>query len=1324
MKHARLQLLTLVILFIVLSIAHVSAEELEVHKHQNSPSTDFSAALNGEKTVCSCSPYNDVLYVYNPGTVPQNFFVDVGGDAAGFITLSQNGFLLEPGQGLDVYLYGNVPCGVKGDYSLNVEVYGSLDGSEAASQVVHIVECSTSSLQTDYSSYYACPCTPITYSINVINTQASSQTYDLYVEDVDPAYYLFSKNPITLDSGDSEEVFLYMNKPCYVYGAFTHNVIARPVNGLSTATPVSMEILRACYGYNMDISELFDVSGLEEVNLDFVEAEDFQFETCENTSNVLLVKFSNPSDIINTYTLEIDSNPVINWVYMDADTVSLAAGQEYILPVYVTPPFGSEGMYTISLDAKTARGDIRDVVPVELEVVDCIGYNEESSFWKYLLLILAGLLILGILLALLMFMPSEGSEAVDSVDKEKKKTPLWLPLLLLLLLIALLIGLLSWPILNDYYEERISGGLCVEDLDSDLVQAYEGTGSDEGTTESADQERIDELEVEILDLEEQLIEATSLGDIELLNFIVEQISEREDELESLEGTETTTTDDTASVDDFDTLLAESGYTLEEFEEIYNTECSEDVYEDTAIEDSEENKYPLWLTLPLALLIPLLILLFVWLFKRRKKIGQGAKGPSKVGPWFKRWWKWLLLLLLLLLVIGCLVFSEMQYDAVSRAAGTTANVADEKWDQLMDAISSRKENQAELEELQNRIDGLAEQNENLMEYVQQNMDDREEDMEDIEEELEDISDMIEDLELEQINYEDIQSKLDSIQEDLDAVSEQLTGTTLATEESIEDLEDLIEGQGNATLQEIQELEGEVESLAEDVDAVAEDVDALEEDVAGLEEGTAALNESITEVEGEVGALGDEVSDLEEDFESTSEEVAALNETVSGLEEDVEAVEEETAATRDDLMELEEAMDEQIAALWDALYEKEEELNELEDELMDRIEEAFATAEANQEEITELDERLAEVEGDIEELIIQLEVNDVEGLEEYIASLEEQVEDLEGQVEDLEAQLEAEEEEEIDEMDAAIEEQEAIVEVPEDYKTVLLIDISVSGLIEVNGTTRFDLIKEKVYDYIDQGGKITYILVGKNPIVARKNINKFQARQFIQRLHPMDDQSRIGDSILKGAEIVGDDYGRIVVFSDFVNTVGADPDEAKEQVESEKITVVFYDIRPEMPGYEEETEEVVEETEEPVFVIEDEIIEETTVKQLYLEFEENTIYIVDLYEYFKDADQDVLTFTSSDMENVEVDIHNNIMTLKPASNWAGEESFTITADDGMGGTVTSPPIVARVTEGEESEPMDLTYLWLALGIILLLLVVIGIYVLRAVLTEKDVKKKMKK
>jgi hypothetical protein len=1333
LKNAKLQLLTILFLFILLFSVQISAEEeVELYKHDIAPITHFSAAINGEKTACSCAPYSDILYVNNPGTVPQTYYIDIKGSAKDFITLSQNGFILEPGESSDVYIYGNVPCNANGDYTLDLELYGSLDGSILVSQEIHVVECSSGTMYTDYSAFSACPCTPITYTINLANSQAKTEVYQLSVENVDPDYYVFSKNPVIVGSGETEEIFLYVNKPCYVFGDFDHNVVARASSSQKEiTTPIRMEILRACYGYNMGISELFDVSGLEEVDLSFGYAENLDFETCENTTNVLLVKFGNPSDIINSYVLEAESNPATPWVTMPVNTVTLANEQEYILPVFFTPPLGSAGEYIIALDGKTSRGDIHDVVPMEFKVVDCIGLEKETNWINWLVLLIVLLLILLGLLLLLLASRSSDDEPEPTKTKEKPKTkgkgaPLWLPLLFLLILLIFLVGFLSWPIVNEKYQERLAGEVCADDLDQGLLDKYydwQNYIAPNTDSDNDNQERIDELQDELDSLEEQLTESVISGDVSLLNFLTEEINEREDELANLgAGDSSLITDEDneeALENTFNSALEENNLTLEEFEEILNKECSQGTVESY---EELDNKYPLWLTLPLVLLIPLLLLLLFWLFKRRGKQKTKTtkketfavkkakdKGPSKTKQWFGRWWKWLLLLLLLLLLIGGVIFAQVQYNAFGKAAdkvsstsGRAAAIADDNWNELMDAIGSKKENQGLLEELQERIENLAEENRELKDYLEGDAEEREKDIEDIEEELKELNQAISDLELEEVNYDEVQDKLDNIEININILKQELNNTNFATEEGLKSLEDLIEAHADETSQEITNLEEYIATLEQEYE---------QQDKENLED-SSQTEQLIIELQEQVEILDDEVEELETEVDDTKETLAVVEEVAYNNEQE-------------------------IKLLWDELLVKEKEVQDLEDELLEQLEEAFELGEENQEAISDLDERLSTLEQEIKDIQIELDLIDALDYTEYIGDISDDVEEIKEMIDELQ-QEETVPEEDVEVNVTTAEEMEAIEEVPKDYITVVVIDISMSGLVEEQGVSRFDIIKDKTLTYIQQGGEISYILVGKNPIIARKNLDKFQATQFIQRLHPMDDQSRIGDGIILAKDyIIKDQAGRIVVFSDFVNTLGTDPYEAKAQVESEDIIVVFYDVVEYMPSAQEETEtEVVDEetptqeqdtedtteTEEPVFVIENEIVDETDEeKQLVIEFEENTIFILDLYDYFKDADRDVLTFTATDMENVKTEIHNNIMTLKPDKRWVGEEEFTVTADDGRGGVVTSPTIIAKVSDLtdslEEGEPMDWTLIWWILGLIILLALIIGFYVWRALNTEDE-------
>ncbi|MBN2052078.1 hypothetical protein JW756_01110 [Candidatus Woesearchaeota archaeon] len=90
-------------------------------------------------------------------------------------------------------------------------------------------------------------------------------------------------------------------------------------------------------------------------------------------------------------------------------------------------------------------------------------------------------------------------------------------------------------------------------------------------------------------------------------------------------------------------------------------------------------------------------------------------------------------------------------------------------------------------------------------------------------------------------------------------------------------------------------------------------------------------------------------------------------------------------------------------------------------------------------------------------------------------------------------------------------------------------------------------------------------------------------------------------------------------------------------------------------------------------------------LYHEWKENIPYQLDLNKYFTDPDTDVLSYTSSQPDHVDVKIEGNIATLTPEHNWAGEEKIVFTANDDKGGIADSPIMTLKVLKRQPIGPM---------------------------------------
>lgn len=118
--------------------------------------------------------------------------------------------------------------------------------------------------------------------------------------------------------------------------------------------------------------------------------------------------------------------------------------------------------------------------------------------------------------------------------------------------------------------------------------------------------------------------------------------------------------------------------------------------------------------------------------------------------------------------------------------------------------------------------------------------------------------------------------------------------------------------------------------------------------------------------------------------------------------------------------------------------------------------------------------------------------------------------------------------------------------------IVLDISASSQVKENGKTRFDLSIDSLEKVL--GNKNNLILAKSTPFFALREKSKNEVLDYLRKLNPTESRSKIGDAIvLAGESLEGD--GRVIVFSDFINTEGVSPIVAKNVLESKGIKVDF-------------------------------------------------------------------------------------------------------------------------------------------------------------------------
>src|SRR3989344_2720251 len=118
--------------------------------------------------------------------------------------------------------------------------------------------------------------------------------------------------------------------------------------------------------------------------------------------------------------------------------------------------------------------------------------------------------------------------------------------------------------------------------------------------------------------------------------------------------------------------------------------------------------------------------------------------------------------------------------------------------------------------------------------------------------------------------------------------------------------------------------------------------------------------------------------------------------------------------------------------------------------------------------------------------------------------------------------------------------------------IVVDVSASSQVKENGKTRFDLAIDNTEKVL--GNKNNLILAKSTPFFALREKSKNEILDYLRKLKPTESRSKIGDAIvLAGESLEGD--GRVIVFSDFINTEGVSPIVAKNVLESKGIKVDF-------------------------------------------------------------------------------------------------------------------------------------------------------------------------
>jgi hypothetical protein len=391
---------------------------------------------------------------------------------------------------------------------------------------------------------------------------------------------------------------------------------------------------------------------------------------------------------------------------------------------------------------------------------------------------------------------------------------------------------------------------------------------------------------------------------------------------------------------------------------------------------------------------------------------------------------------------------------------------------------------------------------------------------------------------------------------------------------------------------------------------------------------------------------------------------------------------------------EQSDQELTEVQQNITNTEEQIAALQEELLKLAEQAAteensAVVEQYEARIQELLEKIAA----LEEQLAALQQHETD-FEQRIAELEEQITALQTMIAQL--SLEKANETIINETQEKIEElteqkntitviltpvkiplEEIPVITDDSYETTLVFDISLSGQIVEDGMTRFQRGVEAAEKYVQEKGMYNIMIIGKNPIMIKRDATRRDTLRTIHLLRPLDTQSNLGTALYKAAEDFHEKKGRIVLISDMRTTDNTDISAIHDDLEEQGFDIVFIDISYKIPI-------LTEETIPPYFNV-----EAQTSETFFLDIPMNTEHIVDLNNYFADEDNDILTYTATAGEHLAATIKDNLATLIPEQDWTGTTTVVFAADDTKGGYVESPALVVNVFEPTEETASEEIY-----------------------------------
>jgi len=300
-------------------------------------------------SICPTTTELVTIEVTNQDNTYKSYTFGLSGDASSWTAIAPSGLMLAPNERGSVYLY-ITPSMYAQTGNHNLRFTASSSGrTEHLNFNVEVPECNGLSLSSLSEERAVCSGTTGDFMLTLNNDGRWTETYDLILSGEAAQWGSISKTSMTLTSGESEDVNVYVTPENGEYGEYSVTLTAQ---SRTTDAVVSKELKlnsEDCYDFDLSASENFA-------------------SFCDNSEVNIPLTVENFGVEQNNFELTLDGN---SWSSLSTDQFTIPARSSKTFDLILSPETGKLGNHQFEITAKSTNSNKQDSTKITTNILSC-----------------------------------------------------------------------------------------------------------------------------------------------------------------------------------------------------------------------------------------------------------------------------------------------------------------------------------------------------------------------------------------------------------------------------------------------------------------------------------------------------------------------------------------------------------------------------------------------------------------------------------------------------------------------------------------------------------------------------------------------------------------------------------------------------------------------------------------------------------------------------------------------------------------------------------------------------------------------------------------